>query len=259
MTLPFWWHWQNLNEDARGTAKGRFPWNGRAFLNFTAPWHGHSREIEWVFGKWTGVRLEIALSGDDDKNVSAAVSFLIGSLYLGAGLPRRHWLRRRLPQEDRRHIGFYVRDNNFHLSLWERDDGHHRDDPKWESTHLFLDDLFFGPATYSKTVLEKADVLIPMPEKSYPATVELLAASWTRPRWFTKRMLTCHVEIPGGIPTPGKGENSWDCGQDATFGISCQASTVHEAISKVVASVLRDRERHGGRNWTPTPKKKRRA
>lgn len=257
MNLPFWWHWQNLNEDKRGNARGRFPWHGRASVHFRGAWDGHTRSVEWVFAKWTGLAAKLELSGDDDKNLQLALSFLVGSLYMGVGLPGKHWLRRRLPQEEGRRIGFYIHENSFRLSLWDRD-GWSKGDPKWWSTHIFLDDFFLGPATYERTVLEEADVLIPMPERSYPAKVKLLEVTWSRPRWFTKKMLKCDVDIDGGIPTPGKGENSWDCGQDATFGISCAASTVHEAISKVVASVLRDRERRGGRNWTPTPKRKKR-
>jgi hypothetical protein len=54
------------------------------------------------------------------------------------------------------------------------------------------------------------------------------------------------------VPFPGKGENSWDCGEDASYGFGCAAETLEEGIGKFVASKLRDRGRNGGRGWTPT-------
>jgi hypothetical protein len=53
------------------------------------------------------------------------------------------------------------------------------------------------------------------------------------------------------IPFPGKGENSWDCGEDATHSMTCNATNEQEAVAKLVASVLNDRYRHGGKNWRP--------
>jgi hypothetical protein len=53
------------------------------------------------------------------------------------------------------------------------------------------------------------------------------------------------VKIPGGIPHQGKGENAWDCGDDATFGLGCSARTVPEAIGEVVAVCLKDRRSYG--------------
>jgi hypothetical protein len=51
------------------------------------------------------------------------------------------------------------------------------------------------------------------------------------------------LDIPGGIPHNGKGENSWDCGDDGLWG--CGGDTVEEAIGHAVSSVLRSRRRYG--------------
>jgi hypothetical protein len=64
-------------------------------------------------------------------------------------------------------------------------------------------------------------------------------------------MRRANLDIERGVPTPGKGENSWDCGQDATYGLTCPASTVEEALASLRASVMRDRERYGGKDWKP--------
>jgi hypothetical protein len=92
----------------------------------------------------------------------------------------------------------------------------------------------------------KADVMVPMPEGSYRASVEIVEVTCRRPRWpFPRRYMRARVDIPAGIPHAGKGENSWDCGDDATYGISCPASYVEEAVAKLVESVLCSRKEYG--------------
>lgn len=55
------------------------------------------------------------------------------------------------------------------------------------------------------------------------------------------------------IPVPGKGENSWDCDDDAIHSSHGPHSTVHQAVAALVASVYRDRTRYGsGPEWQPT-------
>ena len=53
------------------------------------------------------------------------------------------------------------------------------------------------------------------------------------------------------IPVPGKGENSWDCGEDATFSLSCPSTTISEAIGEMVKSCMRTRERYAGLDFKP--------
>lgn len=252
-------HWQNLNEDRRGRVKG-FPWHGRAWLHFGAQRdltesYDHIRGIEWNLFRPNELRLSatVTLDANADHQIVAGFSFLVASLYLTASLPYGRWLRRHLPEESRR-IGAGVDGNNLHVSLWEPD-GWDRENPRGGQRTSVLDDFFLGDAKHEETVLEERETLIPMPEKNYPAHVKLVESRWKRPRWFTKKMLRFKVDIPGGIPKPGKGENSWDCGEDATFGLTARGSTVAEAVSSVVECVLRDRERHGGRDWRPATKK----
>jgi hypothetical protein len=59
------------------------------------------------------------------------------------------------------------------------------------------------------------------------------------------------VESETGVPVPGKGENSWDCGEDALYSLSTTAATIDEAIEKFKASVMKTRERYGGKDWMP--------
>ena len=82
---------------------------------------------------------------------------------------------------------------------------------------------------------------------SYRAALKLEECEWKRPRWpWPVRRRTASIDVPKGIPHQGKGENSYDCGEDATFGLGCEAWTVDEAISKMVASVLKSRAKYDG-------------
>src|SRR3990167_3283057 len=107
-------------------------------------------------------------------------------------------------------------------------------------------DALFGCAAYRERVLETGETLIPMIEGCYPATYKLFVSAWSCPRWpFKRELARITLDVPKGIPMEGKGENSYDCGEDATFGITCQASTVEQGIGDLVASVLRDRRKYG--------------
>ncbi len=120
-------------------------------------------------------------------------------------------------------------------------------------------DFFFGRPKYSDKEIESREIVIPMPEAGYKATAKLFIASWSRPRWFTKSIQRVSIEIPEGIPFPGKGENSYDCGPDATYSITTgECNSIPEGVGKLVASVLRDRVNYGGYgSWAYDKREKR--
>jgi hypothetical protein len=62
-----------------------------------------------------------------------------------------------------------------------------------------------------------------------------------------------------GLPVPGKGENSYDCDEDAVFGGSIPARNADEACGRIVGSVMHDRARRAGPGWTPGPVRPREA
>ena len=75
---------------------------------------------------------------------------------------------------------------------------------------------------------------------------------WTFGRcWWnlTERVVRAEITPDTPIPHPGKGENSWDCGEDAIHSLTCQASTTHDAVGEIVKAVLRSRYRYGGLMW----------
>lgn len=127
-------------------------------------------------------------------------------------------------------------------------------------------DLSFRPvrmlgSNHTETITGQTGMTtVPLPEGTYPA-------SWTQVTYVTtytgrlgkirdrirgpRTHSTVDLDIPGGIPFEGKGENSWDCGMDGVFGTS--GPTVADAVGNAVKAVLRNRERYGGPHNLPRP------
>jgi hypothetical protein len=230
-------HWQNLNEEARGWVRhARFPIHGRSWLNvaklcFRAEWHLASGRC--------GLGYE-----QEPNEYGHTISLALPpvSLWLALELPWKHPLRPKQHREWSLRV--------FDWAIWWRVGGDPHSwsskTPKWRDGNWHFLDTLLGKTRFSKVVLSKHSVLIPMPEGAYPATVELDECTWKRPRWFATRRRGATVDIPKGIPHEGKGENSWDCGEDRLFGLSAAAETVEGAIAKTVQSALKSRRRYDG-------------
>lgn len=136
------------------------------------------------------------------------------------------------------------------LNLFSDTMGWKRGDWKW---YINFGDKIKGKYEVSKKVIIERDILIPMPERPYQAHAVLADWTWTYKHWFPMTIRRCEINIPEGLPHEGKGENSWDCGKDATFGITTgKVKNIEEAVGNLVGSVLHDRVKHGGwedYNW----------
>lgn len=118
--------------------------------------------------------------------------------------------------------------------------------PRWRHGCFDFADFFLGKREYLRKIVEERDIDIPMPEGIYKAHVKLCEDNWKRPRWFSSTIKRIDADIPRGIPHQGKGENSWDCGEDGCFGMCCPARSIADGVGKIVGSVLHDRVRYGG-------------
>jgi hypothetical protein len=116
----------------------------------------------------------------------------------------------------------------------------------------FLDWLF-GRRKYSEeNISEPVSVPIEIhPDttllgRKYSAKVRLYRATWKRPR--SSRIDTigrADVELETPIPIPGKGENSHDQGDDATYSLTCTADTPEQAIGRLVSGIVSRRKEYG--------------
>lgn len=154
--------------------------------------------------------------------------------------PREIWL----PDSRECDISFYDWTIRFHV--WGKSMEWTRSDPWWVRGVSFdLRRFVLGRERCdTQIVKENIPVVIPMPEGVYRGTAKVERRTWKRPRWFARTQESVWLEIPGGgIPHAGKGENSWDCGDDGLCGIG--GDTLEDAIANAVKSVLRDRRRYG--------------
>lgn len=125
--------------------------------------------------------------------------------------------------------------------------------PWWRHHCFHVSDWVLGRSKYSTVTLERREVAVPLPEGSYPATARLELSSWKR-RFSTLRQFSVVVDLPDDrpVPVPGKGENSWDCGDDAIYSWSGRARTIEEGVGRLVTQVLSTRVRYGGPSWAPS-------
>lgn len=210
-------------------------------------------------------RFRVTLGGEDTRAVQFSIGLLWFGLYLTIHrlLPKRFeigWYKRGDIQnplwfEDGhgRDYGFYLHENHLVLKWNSSNMGSGRDSKKWgRSWSCFIDEKILGRRKYIEGEKKHYDGLeIWFPEKIYKLTVDLKVDTWKYSRWpfwpLTRTLARADVKVidPKGIPVPGKGENSWDCGDDATYGIHGCAGSVHEAVEMLRSSVLRSRRKYG--------------
>lgn len=237
---------QNLNHDRNGWY-GAMLRHGRAWINRHGEddYRGWGLHVEWGFLQKSGTfRLGFS-TGGEERGVGFSIGF---GRYLSLYINIERVLRK---YSEGREWGITV--NEDHVSL--RYGGDPWDD-KWNGKKRYMSffwkDKVFGRAKYDKQVVKEERTIIPMPEGPYPATVRIDRASWKRPRALFPRVVY-KAEITPDTPVgiPGKGENSYDIEDDATYSMSTPASTVPEAVSAFVESILERRERYGGKGWVP--------
>lgn len=249
---------QNFNEDEHHRPKGSAFWHGRAWLMFKrVEWH-----VEWLFGKRASmchIHFDIG-AGDSHNGLLLAVSIprLFG-IYLGVtGVLPEKWRPKRWSTylkdylDCRREIGLSWHDGTLWVSLWEDPMESHRSDPWWWQFNFNPADFFLGNSNYSTRDLSTERVDVAMPERVYPCTVRIFESTWKRPRWhWPRKMIRADIVPDTPIPFPGKGENSWDCGDDATWSMTCPAQTPAEAARMLRDFVMRERVKYGGSHWIP--------
>lgn len=248
-----WWSWQDLRGgiERKGAKPTGFCTHGRARLF----WPSNCASIEWdLFSRACRLGITFSDTGDTAITVSISIPFLFSVWLL---LDRAKWVKR-LPGvkwngkwgSGEREIYIRFHDGALWWTLWRNGDEHKRGD--WRDSCFHFDDFFLGRNKYSETERQTHTALLVMPEGTYPVTVELFTSTWKRSRWpFPKSVQRANVEIEGGIPVPGDGENDWDLDDDAIFSSTFPAATVGEALASIRESAMRDRRRNGGEAWIP--------
>lgn len=144
---------------------------------------------------------------------------------------------------------FYWYEGGLWLSPWGSEYESSHDDPGWKKMyHLNFPDLLLGKTKYSNLELETFDnVLIPMTDRNYLAKLTFERSTWKRPRWFARVREFTRIELDRDAPKfPGKGENSWDQGDDSIWQMSVEGHSLPKAIAGYIQRVLEYRQKRDG-------------
>lgn len=233
----------NYNDRPDGTT-GSALVHGKLYALGELPGHGRiDAHVSWRFGTNHGFGLVLSTgTGDGDDGIGLLVCcpgvFLFFDL---EGVLRN--------QERGAEYGVRVDTEHGVVRVFAGQDpnswSEERD--RWRSFSFRFVDALLGTARTTREVLDDRQVVIPMPEGAYPARAKLERVELRRPRWpGVERFTRVEIDLGGiGIPFPGKGENSYDCDDDATYARTAPAESIEQAIGELVADVLGLRRRRG--------------
>ena len=276
----------------RAGSRNQRKWRG---LEWTWYQWGASRAKGWytLFAAWRrwDTEIKLALGGEDNMlQVELGVP-LLGKTALGVRVPRfttKGWIHHR------RELGLELRglwptlyvgwdDQMGDMSSYYRrtylDKGEPLPEylnrvtlwPGWRISFgpvwwMRLKNRILGSVQIDKTTLRTyEDVELALPEGTYTGSVTFRRERVHRPRWRTYRDdIIGEWEGEEWLPFPGKGENSYDCGDDGfkehsttirryvhEESLAVDAEDVMRVVSSTIAAVLRQRGRYGGPNWKP--------
>jgi hypothetical protein len=271
---PRTWSWRTQNLDERPGDEKRRDYNratgsllrhGRGWLRLGAD-RAPTLRVSWLFG---GRHCHADLNFDaSDREIAIGLATPLLALWLSVdGVPERLFTLVGLPKkvgqyhEWEREIRVAVHDWKLWWSIWRDGNGWSASESRGRSGNFDPIRVLFGREVAASEQLGKERCEVPMPEGSYPATIEWTRRSLRRARWpfragpsvLFQEWLSYTITPDKPIGHPGKGENAHDCGDDATFSLSGSGRNAEDAIAALVRSVLRDRMKYGGSHrFTPT-------
>lgn len=144
--------------------------------------------------------------------------------------------------------GFSLDWNIFHIYAGEDDWVNAQGGVKYWMWRDRLLDFLFGKTLYFRHKIDysPAPLTVTFDEGDYKILATRERACWMRPRWpFRKVRESIDIDIPGGIPFAGKGESSYDCDDDAIYGMGSDGHDFEDAKKAVIDAVMRERSRYG--------------
>lgn len=259
-------HWFVLNDTpaVKGVHLGSLARSGRAYFYF-----GRDRrriEVGWSFLRdlrW--FELSADISEEDGLGFSLILPWL-AHLYASISLPSR-WLRWWMIHD--RHFAVklgYIGDIAWVLIAyadWAESCGmtdyyRRQDPPQYTPLQLWpgweikvkwppLVRWIFGRENVQSRVLDEKPVTFNFDGREYTGHWKLEEYSRTRQRWPWRygRSLSSWIDVAKPPMFAGKGENSWDCDDDAIFGMGSSERTCAGAVGEYIKAVLKNRERYG--------------
>lgn len=246
-------YWFVVNHDQHG--KGHLWREGKLCLRSRL--NRSEIDFAWSHRLRPGLAFSLTVgSGDGDTGLGLHLELLGLSWWLHI---EHEWTKRLchrlLPHhyfriDEPRQIQVYISGCHVHWSFWQPLHEWSTSTPKWRQGGFFLEDVLLGSARYSKRLVDDpVDAIASFPEGSYRLKLQREIATWKRPRWpwpIVRESVDIRLERDGAIPQfRGKGENSYDCDDDAIFGMGSEGHSYEHAVATYVEAVLRNRRKYG--------------
>lgn len=238
-------------------------------------------------GAWRNVSAHLTFGGED-RDIGASLGLGWASIYvsvggilgrwrrgsydranaraerLNAAEPGRHLYGYMLDPFDGRDTSVRVFDGSVWVNVWKSDHGWTSGDTRrlpwnglgWDWT-FHVQDWLIGPAVYEVDPEQEPPIagVVEMPEGCYSCIVKVERVRWNRRWWNGRWSYRGSVEVPSGIPYAGKGENSYDLDDDATYAITfaCEDCPGHptDYTRRLALDVLKTRSKRGSLRWAP--------
>lgn len=193
--------------------------------------------------------------GDGDElAVSFAVPFLF-AVWMVYEMPWS-WARR---LSDHKETGVHWSHGTGYVNVWR----HFNDFGRWRQITFWRNEWIMGRNRVTRRRIVPADgSLVGVVDVGwwdgdrYPVTLSVEEMVW-RNRFRKRRKVYVEMSVEKGQvapPFPGKGENSWDQGDDGLYGAGFDVTVeggVEEALKHFAEVVENYRMRYGNRSWRP--------
>lgn len=217
----------------------------RATLSFS-PSMRDSLHFEWLIGK-PAFRLRFHVSADYEHTVEINVALILFSFWFTIRSGRlAQWIHHRFNDCEygsaNGTLQIYWFENALWWSVFSNDWESSSDDPWWRKVYsLHFDDLIFGKAKYTRTVIDSQLVNIEMPEGEFVAEATRSNSQWKRPRWFARSVDSTSIDFKSERCKPPIFPGKW--GDDGIWGVGFETLDVQEAARRYRDLVLE--KRHG--------------
>jgi hypothetical protein len=246
ITKNIWW---SYHRDSKKS--------GRFFLYFSKSGSSHI-SFEWVV--WTDLGISFSIN---NEQATFGLNLGLFGFYISLDHPAVSRFCYKHYKYEEREFRLHIFEKSIWLDLWCADMWRHRPGDKWYKPWTWTPynrkwsfnpfDFFLGRRKHFERTLYEVRENIPMPEGNYEAKIRFFESTWKRPRWpWPEKLIRADITPKYPIPHPGKGENSWDCDEDASYSMTCPASTTAEAVEKMRDSIMRSRKKYGsGEHYRP--------
>ena len=164
-------------------------------------------------------------------------------------------------------ISILRKDDFINVNIWSDDDNqrgfHWSTFPKARLAEALLGKSVCETKTLEDYPAPATGQKARLPEGPYDVSAKIIEQTntWSRVRALgldgviRRSSKYIELECAEGLPIPGKGENSWDCDDDAiyssTYDFDACDGSVYNAIGKLEMDVMRKRRRHASLAWVP--------